>query len=200
MNQLQEYLNNALAFLRKHSFWVELSVCVAVAVGGALWVGRDAYKQAAELSAQGQALESRRKSADVWLRTLQPATSAESQDWFRIQSALQQLGASPDSRLTLLEVISRRAERAGLGNVHVALLPPDSVPQIPREGAPPVTIKVADYGILVEFKGSFAATRTFLASLPPTVGVQRLTISRSGPATGTRAVLTVYEAVVDGPS
>ncbi len=49
MNQLQEYLNNALAFLRKHSFWVELSVCVAVAVGGALWVGRDAFKQAAEL-------------------------------------------------------------------------------------------------------------------------------------------------------
>ena len=131
---------------------------------------------------------------------LQPAKSAESQDGLRIQSALQQLGASPDSRLTLLEVISRRAERAGLGNVHVALLPPDSVPQIPREGAPPVTIKVADYGILVEFKGSFAATRTFLASLPPTVGVQRLTISRSGPATGTRAVLTVYEAVVDGPS
>jgi hypothetical protein len=200
MNQFQEFLNSALAFLKKHAFWVEVGVCVAFAIGTALWVGRDAYKQAAELSAQGQALEARRKSADVWLSTLQPATNAESQDWFRIESALQQLGASPDSRLTLLEVVTRRAERAGLNNVHVSFTPTDSVPPIPREGAAPVTIKVADYAILVDFRGSFAATRAFLASLPATVGVQRVTITRSGQTVGTRAVLTVYEAVVNGPS
>lgn len=200
MNQIQEFLNNAAEFLRKNTFAVEVGVCVAVAVGTALWVGRDAYKQAAELSAQGQALEARRRSADVWLSTLQPATSAETQDWYRIQSALQQLGASADSRLTLLEVVTRRAERAGLSNIHVSLIPTDSIPPVPREGAPPVTIKVADYGIMVDFSGNFAATRTFLANLPATVGVQRVTITRSGQGVGTRAVLTVYEAVVNGPS
>ena len=200
MKQLEEYLNTAMAFFRKQSFWMELGLCLAVAVGSAVWVGRDAYKQVSELSVQGNALEARRKSADVWLGSLQPATTAESQEWFRVQSALQQLGASPDSRLTLLEVITRRAERAGLRNVRVLLTPVDSIPAIPRDGAPPVTIKVADYGIMVDFKGSFAATRTFLASLPPAVGVQRVTITRDGQAVGTRAVLTVYEAVVNGPS
>jgi hypothetical protein len=62
-----------------------------------------------------------------------------------------------------------------------------------------VTFKVAQYGILVDFKGNLAATRAFLANLPPAVSVQRISMSKTGPVMGTHAVLTVYEAVADAP-
>lgn len=199
MNQINEYIDLVKAFAKKHHFWVEIASYVVIAVGAAVWVGRDAYRQAATLSQEGQRLESMRKSADQWLSTLEPATSAETQDWLLTRTALQQLGARQDSRLTLLEVITRRAERTGLRNVRVSLSATDSLPSIPRTGAPPVTIKVADYAILVEFTGNFAATRTFLATLPPTVTVQQVSISKSGTGNGTRAVLTVYEAEGNAP-
>jgi hypothetical protein len=199
MNQINEFIEQIKTFVKKHSFWVELASYVVIALGAAVWIGRDAYKQAATLSQEGQRLESMRKGADHWLSTLQPATSAETQDWLQIQTALQQLGSRPDSRLTLLEVITRRAERVGLRDVRISLMGVDSVPPIPRTGAPPVAIKVADYAILAEFKGNFAATRTFLATLPPTVSVQQITISKSGTGNWTRAVLTVYEAEANAP-
>lgn len=199
MNQLNEFVEMAKAFAKKHSFWVEIGVYVLLAVGSAFWVGRSAYTQAAALGAEGQRLEGMRKGADSWLSTLQPASSAEAQDWMQIQQALQQLGSSKDSRLTLLEVITRRAERTGLKKVRVSLIGVDSIPAIPRAGAPPVTIGVADYAISVEFISNFAATRAFLATLPPSVAVRQVTISKSGPGNWTRAVLTVYEAVTNAP-
>lgn len=199
MNELNQYLEPATAFVKKNRFWVEVAVGALIAIGAAIWIGHDAYTQAAALSQEGQRLEAMRKSADVWLGTFEPASSTEAQEWQQIQSALQRLGEAPDSRLTLLEVITRRAERMGLRNVRVSIIGTDSVPPIPRASAPPLTLKVADYAILVEFKGSFAATRTFLATLPATVGVQRISISRTGAATGTRATLTVYEAVANAP-
>jgi hypothetical protein len=199
VNQLNQYIEAITAFARKHAFMVELAAYALLAVGTAVWVGRAAYTQAAALSEQGKQLEAMRKGADVWITNLQPVSSVELQEWQQIQSALQQLGAPPDSRLTLLEVITRRAERNGLRNVRTSLMGVDSLPQVPRASAPPVTIKVADYALLVEFTGSFAATRTFLATLPPTVGVQRISISRSGAGIGTRAILTVYEGVANAP-
>lgn len=199
MNELKQYLELATVFLKRNRFWVEVAVSALIAIGAAVWIGRDAYAQAAALSQEGQRLESMRKGADVWLGTLQPASSIEAQEWQQIQASLQQLGAAPDSRLTLLEVITRRAERMGLRNVRVSIVGVDSLPPVPRSSAPPVTLKVAEYAILVEFKGSFAATRTFLATLPPPVGVQRISISRSGGAIGTSATLTVYEMVANAP-
>ncbi len=196
MNQLIE---NAVAFVKKHQFWMELSLYVLIAAGSAFWVGKKAYKQAETLSAEGRRLDAIRRSADRWLATLQPATSAETQEWQQAQTALGQLGAGKDSRLTLVEVITRRAERAGLSNVRATLLRSDSIPSVPRQGAAPVTFLVADYGILVDFKGNLAATRAFLANLPPAVSVQRISMSKTGPIMGTQAVLTVYEAVADAP-
>lgn len=196
---MNEIADKAIAFIKKHRFWTEMTVYLVVALGSAFWVGRAAYKEAATLSAQGRQLERVRSSADFWIRTFNPASSAETQEWQQVQQALQQLGAGSDSRLTLVEVITRRAERAGLSSVRAGLAPPDSAPPIPRTGAPPVTFKVADYNIIVDFKGNLASTRAFLANLPPAVGVQRISMSRSGSTMGTRAVLTVYEAVVDAP-
>lgn len=116
-----------------------------------------------------------------------------------MQGALQQLGAGSDSRLTLLEVVTRRAERSGLTSVRTVIATPDSAAPTPRQSAPPITFKVADYSIIVDFRGNLAATRAFLANLPPAVSVQKIDMSRSGPTLGTRAVLTVYEAVADAP-
>lgn len=196
---LNQYIDALVAFVKKHQFWAELSLYVLIAAGSALWVGREAYKQAATLSAEGRRLDAMRRSADRWLATLQPATSAETQEWQQAQTALSQLGAGTDSRLTLVEVITRRAERAGLTNVRATLLQSDSIPSVPRQGVVPVTFRVAEYGILVDFKGNLAATRTFLANLPPAVSVQRISMSKTGPVMGTQAVLTVYEAVADAP-
>ena len=196
---MNQYIDAAVAYIKKHRFWAELALYVVIAAGAAFWVGRDAYKQAEALSAEGQRLDGMRRSADRWLSTLQPATSAETQEWGQALTALNQLGAGSDSRLTLVEVITRRAERAGLSNVRATLVGADSVPSGPRAGAPPVTFKIADYGILVDFKGNLAATRSFLANLPPAVAVQRINMSKSGPLMGTHAVLAVYEAVADAP-
>lgn len=196
---MNKYIDAAVAFVKKHRFWAELSLYVVIAAGTAFWIGRDAYAKAEVLSVEGRRLDGMRQSADRWLASLQPATSAETQEWGRALMALNQLGAGADSRLTLVEVITRRAERAGLSQVRATLVGADSVPSAPRAGAPPVTFRIAEYGIMVDFKGNLAATRAFLANLPPAVGVQRITMSKTGPLMGTRAVLTVYEAVADAP-
>lgn len=196
---MNAYIEQAKEFLKRHTFWVELATYVLLAAGTAFWVGRDAYIQAAELRQEGQRLDAMRRSADNWLSSLQPASSAEAQEWQQIAASLNQLGAGSDSRLTLVEVITRRAERVGLTGVRATLASTDTVPAIARAGAPPVTFKVADFAIIVDFKGSLAATRAFLANLPPAVGVQRLNMGRTGSTLGTRVVLTVYEAVADAP-
>jgi hypothetical protein len=189
----------AKAYVLKHRFWFELALYVLVAAGTAVWVGRDAYAQAAVLRTEGLRLESMRVSADRWLASLQPATSAETQEWQQTLAALNQLGAGSDSQLTLVEVITRRAERAGLSNIRALISPADSIQSVPRTGAPPVNFKVAEYAIIVDFKGNLAATRSFLANLPPAVSVNSLSMGKTGPTMGTHVVLTVYEAVADAP-
>lgn len=196
---MNQYIDTVIAFVKKHRFWVELSLYVLIAAGSAFWVGRNAYKQAEVLSAEGRRLDAMRRATDRWLSTLQPATSAETQEWQQAQAALGQLGAGTDSRLTLVEVITRRAERAGLANVRATLIPSDSIQNVTRQGAAPVAFRVAEFGIIVDFKGNLAATRGFLANLPPAVSVQRISMGKSGPVMGTNAVLTVYEAVADAP-
>jgi hypothetical protein len=196
---LDQLIEQVSSFIKKHSFWAELALYVAFAGGTAMWIGKDAYRQAAALTAQGQTLDATRKSADQWLGTFRPATSAEAQEWQQAEVALQQLGATRDSRLTLVEVITRRAERAGLTSVKTVIAPPDSAGAIPRPAAAPVTFTVADYSIIVDVRGSLPATRAFLANLPAAVSVQRLSIGRIGSTMGTRAVLTVYEAVANAP-
>lgn len=187
------------AYVLKHRFWFELGLYVLVAAGTALWVGRDAYAQAAVLRTEGMRLESMRRATDRWLGSLQPATSAETQEWQQTLAALNQLGAGSDSRLTLVEVITRRAERAGLTNIRTQITSADSVVSVPRAGAKPVNFKVAEYAIIVDFRGNLGSTRAFLANLPPAVSVQALSMGKSGPTMGTHVVLTVYEAVADAP-
>lgn len=197
---MNQYIDAAVAFAKRHRFWVELGLYVILAGGTALWVGRDAYKQAAALSQEGRRLEEMRRAADVWLSSLEPASSMETQAWQQTVLALNQMGASKDSRLTLVEVITRRAERSGLLNVRTRIVGSDSISSIPRTGAAPVSYTVADYGIIVDFNGNLAATRVFLDNLPPAVSVQGIRMSKSGPVMGTHVVLTVYEAVADAPS
>lgn len=196
---MNQQLEAALALVKRHKFWVELALYVIVACGTALWVGRKAYAQAEVLRLEGERLDGMRRSADLWLSSLQPASSAEIQTWQQTLTALNQMGASKDSRLTLVEVITRRAERAGLGNVRSTIVRSDSISSIPRTGAPPVSYAVADYGIFVDFNGNLAATRVFLDNLPPAVSVQSIQMTKSGPVMGTHVVLTVYEAVADAP-
>lgn len=196
---MNQYIDSALAFVKRHSFWVELSLYVLLAGGTALWIGKDAYRQAAALSQEGQRLDAMRRAADQWLGSLEPASSVETQEWQQTLEALNQMGASKDSRLTLIEVITRRAERAGLGGVRSTIVGAETLSAIPRTGASPISYTVADYGILVDFTGNLAATRVFLDNLPPAVAVQSIRMTRAGPTMGTHAVLTVYEAVADAP-
>ncbi len=184
-------------FVRTQRFWLELGVYVVLGIGSAAWIGTRAYREAAILKIEGQRLEGMRISADRWITTFQPATSGEIFAWQRAESGLHQLGAGQDSRLTLVEVITRRAERAGLRNVRTTIISSDSIAAVPRMGAGKVTFGVASYSIGVDVRGNLAATRVFLASLPPAVSVQSIVMTHAGQTTGTHAVLTVYEAVSD---
>ena len=185
-------VKSALAAIAPHRFWIELGALGLIAIGAAYFTGKSAYAKAAVLRAEAESLSGTRVLEDKWLSSFQPASSAEAQTWDEAQRETQRMGVGASDRLTLAEVIARRAERSGLGTVRVRFTG-DSLPALPRQPAPPHTFNVAPYTIKVDFTGTLRNTQSFLGMLPPAVALRRLDMSRGSGYFGSTLVLSVYE-------
>lgn len=186
-------IDRALVWIVKRQFWVEVGVLTLLTVICALYIGRLAYSSATALETQARTLESTRRGADLWITGFQPVSTAEMAAWEKGLQTTYRLGVLPTERLTLAQIVTARAERAGLKQVRVSFSPSDPATASPRPEAAPYTFAVAPYTIKVEFTGRLDATQTFMGMLPPSVGLVSLESARTSGTFGTKLLLTVYE-------
>lgn len=134
-------------------------------------------------------------SFDTWRRRYQPATAAESLEWRRTWTDVQELGVLGDERLALTQSISRAAEAAGLQDVRVRLAPADTSGSEARLSTEGVSLRPAPFGLLVECRGSLQAVVDLLGHLPPSVAATSVSLVRQdgGRRARHRLRLAVFE-------
>lgn len=127
-------------------------------------------------------------------RRYEPAVAAESIAWRRTWMQLQGLGVAGggDERLALTHAITEAAEAAGLRDVRVTGLPPDTTGSDARLSTQGARRQSAPFGLLVECRGNLQAVVTFLGELPASVAPTSLSLVQQDGARH-RLTLAVYE-------
>lgn len=103
-----------------------------------------------------------------------------------------------DQRVSLAQQIAERAERAGLSDVRVKFVLPDSAAAPDRPDLMSTSVTVADYTMSVECNGGFAEMLSLINHLPPSLAVQRITANRTKTGTQYHLILAVFEAGATG--
>ena len=130
-----------------------------------------------------------------WRRGYRPPVAAESLAWRRTLLEVNELGIAGDERLALTQAISRSAEAAGLRDVRVRVVPPDTTGSEARLSTEGVRRQPAPFGLLVECRGTLQAIVNLLGQLPPSVAATSVELVRQdgGGRARHRLVLAVYE-------
>lgn len=173
---MEQILARLRAFVAKNSYLLLISGVTVVTVAAAAWVAIPARRQAALLSAEAATLARLIKSSEAWVTHFQPASNEESALWQSTQYEIQALGVQPSERLTLAQVIARRADAAGLGSSRIKFVSPDGTPAPPRQVAG-ITFNQAQYKIQVSGSAGFGALGSLIAGLPPAVELQSIKLA-----------------------
>lgn len=190
---MDELLARARLFAAANSRSLVISAVAVVTVGLSLWVGVPALKERAQLATEEARLEGLIRSSALWVSEFQPASNDESAIWQSTASEIAALGVSPSERLTLAQIVARRAEDAGYTPAHIKFVPPPAANLAPRQVAG-VTFSPAGYALQVTGSGSLTTLNRFVDALPPAVALQ--SISLAGAADGsasTSIMLSVFE-------
>lgn len=129
----------------------------------------------------------------AWRGDFRAAAPAESLTWRRATVEAQELGVAGDERLALTQAIARTAEAAGLRDVRVRAVPPDTTGAEARLSSEGVLRQPAPFGLLVECRGSLQAVVTLLGQLPPSVAATSIELVRQDGRARHRLMLAVYE-------
>lgn len=190
-------MNKLLASLRKglaeSSFMAQVVGLTLLAVVLALWVGIPARRQASVLKAEAGKLAGIVKASESWTTRFEPASNEETLAWQNTGFEIQKLGAAPADRLTLAQVIARRAEDVGFRRVRVRFAGADSASQSSPRQVGGRLFSPAQYGIVVEAQGSLNQSSALIGVLPNAVVVRSVGTKRIGDAVMSIFSLAVYE-------
>ena len=165
------------------------------------WGGLQASSAGAARRAELRQAESVLDTFADWRRRFKPAAAAESIAWRRTMAEVQGLGVVGDERLTLARSLSRAAESAGLRDVRIEVLGPDTTGSAERLSTDGIIRQSAPFGLSVECRGSLQAVIGFLGELPLSVAPTRLTLLRQDGRSRHRIRLAVYELeFTNGPA
>jgi len=103
------------------------------------------------------------------------------------------IAAPRDTRVSLAQQVASSAESAGLTGVRVMFATPDSAAPPVRPELFSATVAVADYTIVIEGAGSFAAVLSLVNELPASVALERLIAVRDKSGSHYRLTLAVFE-------
>jgi hypothetical protein len=134
-------------------------------------------------------------------RRYTPAVAAESIAWRRTWMELQALGVVGDERLATTQGVAQAAEFAGLRDVRVHIISPDTTGSEARLSSGGVGRKSAAFGLMVEGNGGLGSVIGFLGQLPSSVSPTSLSaVRRTGSGARHRITLAVYELTFEnGP-
>jgi hypothetical protein len=165
-----------------------------VSVIAAARVAIPARRQKAELAAESERLETVIRRSNLWVTQFQPASNEETAIWQNSANEIQALGVKPSEKLTLAQIVSRRADDAGYAGAHLRFLPVEGTNPIPPRQVAGVTFNSAPYKLLITGEGGFGTLATFLGTLPPAVELQTVGLSGGGDApVSTSLTLSVFE-------
>ena len=191
---MKKLLASLRAALGANSFLAQVGGLTLLALALALWVGIPARRQAALLKAEAGRLERIVKASESWVAGFQPASSEETLAWQNTGFEVQKLGATPSDRLTLAQVIARRAEDVGFRGVRVNFAAgADSASQSSPRQVGGRLFRPAQYGIVVEAHGSLNQASALIGVLPNAVVVRSVATKRSGNDVTSIFSLAVYE-------
>jgi hypothetical protein len=164
---------------------IERTAIAAVALAVMLGLGVMAHRRLQPIQKQAAALRSANETVARFRRAYRAPTSAESARW---EAGTESLGLSVDrgSRLPLAQTIARLGETAGLRDVRVRFSTVDSLYVPARAAGGNAGISPAEYTVVVDCRGSFAALLDLVNGLPSSVSVVLLT---SGAARETESSL-----------
>jgi hypothetical protein len=190
MNQFLEQLRS---FVAKNGYLMIVVGVTVVAVAASEWVAIPARRQAALLAAEAETLSGIIKSSEAWVSGFQPASNEESALWQNTDYEVKSLGVAPAERLTLAQIIARRADQSGLFDYRLKFLAPEGTMAPPRQVAG-ITFNPAPYKIQVTGTGGFGSLGSLIGSLPPAVELQSIRLARdSADRVGTSLTLSVFE-------
>jgi hypothetical protein len=191
---MNELIAQLRAFFTRSSYLLTVGGLAALTVAAAGWVAVPARKEAALLSAEAARLQAVIASSNSWVTQFQTASSEESALWQNTAFQVQALGVRPSERLTLAQVIARRAEEAGLGSSHIRFLPVDAAALPPPRQVAGISFKPAQYNIQVTGTGGFGALSSLIGALPPAVDLRSVSLARdSSNRVITSLTLSVFE-------
>ena len=191
---MDQLLAQLRVFFAKHSFVLTVAAVTVITVIGAARIAIPARRQKSELAAESAQLEALIASSNQWMSRFQPATNEESAIWQNTDADVQALGVKPSERLTLAEVVSRRADEAGYANTHIKFVPSDPATSIGARQVAGITFNLASYRLQVTGGGSFAELAALVGTLPPAVELQSVSMARdSGARVNTSITLSVFE-------
>lgn len=191
---MDQLLAQLRGFLAKYGFVLAVTAVTLVTVIDAARIAIPARKQKKELVAESAKLEALIASSNLCVSQFQPATNEESAIWQNTDADFQALGVKPSERLTLAEVVSRRADEAGYTNTHIKFVPADPATSVAARQAAGITFNLAQYKLEVTGGGSFAELAALLGILPPAVELQSVSMARdSAMRVNTSITLSVFE-------
>jgi hypothetical protein len=173
-------------------------------IGG--WTGVAAHRSAGALAIEASQLQAQVSRIERWRSQFRQASAGETSDWQRIDAALNGLGVRPQERVTIAQVVARAGEEAGLADVRVRFVAPDSSAEQAASRTAQVGVhsfRQAPFGLAISGRGSYAALVRFIGTLPPSVMVRQLSSSRASTMVVHAVVLSVFESVEtneSGPS
>ncbi|MBA3645921.1 MAG: hypothetical protein H0W63_07050 [Gemmatimonadaceae bacterium] len=182
------------AFVIANRYYLVVGAVTLVAVLASLWVAKPARKEREALSAEEAKLEALIKSSNLWVTQFQPASTEESAIWQTTASEISALGVKPAERLTLGQIVLRRAEDAGYAGAHIKFIPAGAAANSPPRQAGGVSFNPASYALQVTGTGSLAMLSSFVGAIPPAVALQSISLTGAGDAGASTAVtLSVFE-------
>jgi hypothetical protein len=191
---MNDVLARVRAFVTANAYSLVVGAVTFVAVIASMWVAVPARRERAQLGAENDKLEALIKSAGLWVTQFQPASNEESAIWQGTASEIAALGVNPSERLTIAQILARRAEDAGYVGAHIKFIPPGAGASLPARQVAGVSFNPAGYALQITGLGNLTTLNRFVGSLPPAVELQGISLSgAAGGGASTSITLSVFE-------
>lgn len=190
---MDQFLAQVRAFVEKNKFTLVVTAVMLVTVIEAVRVAIPARRQKLELTAESERLESVIAKSNLWVTQFQPASNEESAVWQNTANDIQALGVKPSEKLTLAQIVSRRAENAGYFGAHLKFVTVEGVNPVPPRQVAGVTFNPAPYRLVITGEGGYGTVVSFLGTLPPAVELQSLSLTGGSTGINTSLTLSVFE-------
>jgi len=191
---MNQFVAQLRAFVIKNRYTLLVAGLTLVTVVASVRVAGPARKQKAALETESARLDAVIRSSALWMTQFQPASNEEAAIWQNTDAEVQTLGVKPTERLTVAQVVARRADEAGYGSAHLKFLPADAAASIPPRQVAGVTFNPAQYKLQITGAGGIGTLNAFLGGLPPAVQVQSVKLAGGGNGqVNTTVTLSVFE-------